>query len=49
METPKKNPFTKRDFNLTQQGLIFKEDPKLFEKLKAKVQFINRGGEIIAY
>jgi hypothetical protein len=41
METPKRNPFCKKDFNLTKQGLIFKEDPKLFEKLKADAVVID--------
>lgn len=34
----KKNPFSKEHFNLTEQGRIYKEDPKLAAKLKAAVK-----------
>jgi hypothetical protein len=35
METPKKNPFEKRNVNLTEQARIIREAPDLAEKLKA--------------
>jgi F0F1-type ATP synthase delta subunit len=34
METPKKNPFEKRNVNLTEQARIIREAPDLAEKLK---------------
>ncbi len=33
---PSKNPFSKDNFNLTEQGRIFKENPDLYKKLKAE-------------
>jgi hypothetical protein len=31
-----KNPFTKKHFNMDNQAIIYKQDPALFDKLKAE-------------
>ena len=36
-----KNPFTKRDWNLTQQMILQKEDPERAEQLRAEGHFLD--------
>ena len=41
MKKPQINPFTKRHFNLDEQGRLFREDPKLFAELQAAAPGID--------
>jgi len=41
MEEQDRNPFQKRYFNLTEQGRLYKEDPKRYEKLKAEAVVLD--------
>ena len=36
-----KNPFTKRDFNLTEQMILTKENPELAAQLRAEAHFLD--------
>jgi hypothetical protein len=37
----KKNPFTKRDWNLTEQMVLTKEDPEKAKQLQAEAHFLD--------
>ena len=49
MELPKKNPFCKASLNLTEQGILYKTDKKLYDRLKAEAPALDAEAERIKH